>query len=123
MVDSSEGDYATKEELVNYYTKSEVDALIPTVSDGEDGIDGITPHIDETTKHWFIGETDTGVLAEGINGVDGKDGTNGVDGTNGQDGADGYTPVRGTDYWTEQDIQTIKDYIDTELGVIENGSY
>ena len=91
--------------------------------DGEDGTDGITPHIDETTKHWFIGETDTGVLAEGINGVDGKDGTNGVDGTNGQDGADGYTPVRGTDYWTEQDIQTIKDYIDTELGVIENGSY
>lgn len=114
VVDSSEGDYATKEELVNYYTKSEVDTLIPNVSDGEDGTDGITPHIDETTKHWFIGETDTGVLAEGINGVDG---------TNGQDGADGYTPVRGTDYWTEQDIQTIKDYIDTELGVIENGSY
>lgn len=123
VVDSSEGDYATKEELVNYYTKSEVDTLIPNVSDGEDGTDGITPHIDEITKHWFIGETDTGVLAEGVNGVDGKDGTNGVDGTNGQDGADGYTPVRGTDYWTEQDIQTIKDYIDTELGVIENGSY
>ena len=176
-------DNATKNEanvdLSNYYTKPEVDALIPTVSDGEDGTDGedgfspiatvtkadgvatisitdangtttvtvsdgvngqdgkdgtngtngingtdgITPHIDETTKHWFIGETDTGVLAEGVNGVDGKDGTNGVDGTNGQDGADGYTPVRGTDYWTEQDIQTIKDYIDTELGVIENGSY
>ena len=119
-------EFATKEDLENivvggdtdvldnYYTKSEVDALIPTVSDGEDGTDGITPHIDETTKHWFIGETDTGVLAEGVNGVDG---------TNGQDGADGYTPVRGTDYWTEQDIQTIKDYIDTELGVIENGSY
>lgn len=92
-------------------------------TNGINGTDGITPHIDETTKHWFIGETDTGVLAEGVNGVDGKDGTNGVDGTNGQDGADGYTPVRGTDYWTEQDIQTIKNYIDTELGVIENGSY
>lgn len=108
-------DNATKNEanvdLSDYYTKSEVDALIPTVSDGKDGTDGITPHIDETTKHWFIGETDTGVLAEGVNG------------TNGQDGADGYIPVRGTDYWTEQDIQTIKDYIDTELGVIENGSY
>ena len=109
--------YYTKDEV---YTKSETDALIPTVTNGTDGI---TPHIDETTKHWFIGETDTGVLAEGVNGVDGKDGTNGVDGTNGQDGTDGYTPVRGTDYWTEQDIQTIKDYIDTELGVIENGSY
>ena len=91
--------------------------------DGTNGTDGVTPHIDETTKHWFIGETDTGVLAEGVNGSDGKDGTNGVDGTNGQDGADGYTPVRGTDYWTQEDIDTIKAYIDTELGVIEIGSY
>ena len=32
------------------------------------GKNGITPHIDSTTKHWFIGETDTGVLAEGTNG-------------------------------------------------------
>lgn len=32
------------------------------------GENGITPHIDSTTKHWFIGETDTGVLAEGTNG-------------------------------------------------------
>ena len=38
-------------------------------------------------------------------------------------GTDGYTPVRGTDYWTQEDINTIKAYIDTELGVIENGSY
>ena len=27
---------------------------------------GITPHIDETTKHWFIGDVDTGIVAEGI---------------------------------------------------------
>ena len=27
---------------------------------------GITPHIDETTKHWKIGETDTGIVAEGV---------------------------------------------------------
>ena len=84
---------------------------------GNDGQDGITPHIDSNTKHWFIGTTDTGILAEGVNGTNG---TNGVDGQNGQDG---YTPVRGTDYWTENDIATIKAYIDTELGVIENGSY
>lgn len=32
------------------------------------GENGITPHIDPTTKHWFIGETDTGILAEGTNG-------------------------------------------------------
>lgn len=27
---------------------------------------GVTPHIDETTKHWKIGETDTGIVAEGV---------------------------------------------------------
>lgn len=27
-------------------------------------MDGITPHIDNTTKHWFIGATDTGILAQ-----------------------------------------------------------
>ena len=34
-----------------------------------DIFDGISPHIDETTKHWFIGEDDTGILAEGITTV------------------------------------------------------
>ena len=36
------------------------------------GSDGTTPHIDETTKNWFIGDTDTGILAQGTNGKDGK---------------------------------------------------
>ena len=31
-----------------------------------DGTDGVSPHIDSTTKHWFVGETDTGVIAEGV---------------------------------------------------------
>lgn len=33
------------------------------VAKGEDGTDGLTPTIDPDTKHWFIGDTDTGVLA------------------------------------------------------------
>lgn len=41
------------------------------------GAQGVTPHIDSTDKHWYIGETDTGIVAEG---KDGKDGTNGVAG-------------------------------------------
>ena len=36
------------------------------ISNGIDGTDGISPHIDSTTKHWFVGETDTGVIAEGV---------------------------------------------------------
>ena len=30
---------------------------------------GITPHIDETTKHWMIGDEDTDIIAEGKNGI------------------------------------------------------
>lgn len=46
------------------------------------GEQGETPHIDSTNKHWYIGEVDTGIVAEG---KDGKDGTNGTNGTNGAD--------------------------------------
>ena len=35
----------------------------PTKAQGEKGDNGISPHIDETTKHWFVGENDTGVNA------------------------------------------------------------
>lgn len=38
---------------------------------GKDGTDGLTPHIDSATKHWFIGTNDTGVKAEGKDGKDG----------------------------------------------------
>ena len=34
----------------------------------EKGIDGSTPTIDPSTKHWFINGQDTGVLAEGVDG-------------------------------------------------------
>lgn len=52
---------------------------------GEKGDDGITPHIG-SNNNWFIGDTDTGILAKGTNG---KDGQNGKDGANGENGADG----------------------------------
>lgn len=38
-------------------------------------------------------------------------------------GDPGYTPKRGTDYWTPEDVAEIEAYIDNSLGVIENGSY
>jgi hypothetical protein len=34
-----------------------------TGSNGTNGSDGVTPHIDSTTGNWFIGTTDTGVHA------------------------------------------------------------
>jgi hypothetical protein len=45
----------------------------------------------------------------------------------GTDGTDGYTPVRGTDYWTAQDVSDMEaycaSYIDTEIGVVLNAGY
>ncbi len=40
-----------------------------TSADLINGADGITPTINGTTKHWMIGETDTGVVAEGTTTV------------------------------------------------------
>lgn len=85
---------------INGVTTIAVDGTdIATINDGQDGSpgqngtngtngsDGITPHIDSTTGNWFIGNTNTGVHAQGPAGSDGAAGTNG---TNGQDG---HTPV------------------------------
>lgn len=49
---------------------------IDGVSTGQQskGDNGITPSIDSTSKHWMIGSTDTGVIAEGQNGSNGNDG-------------------------------------------------
>ena len=41
-------------------------------TNGINGTDGITPHIDQTTGNWFIGNTDTGVHAQGSAGQDGS---------------------------------------------------
>ena len=51
------------------------------------GTAGISPHINAVTGHWFIGETDTGVLAEGTNGR----GITSVDKTSSVDNVDTYT--------------------------------
>jgi hypothetical protein len=33
----------------------------------------------------------------------------------GAGGKDGYTPVKGTDYWTDEDIAEIKAYVDDAI--------
>ena len=40
-------------------------------TNGTNGTDGITPHIDSTTGNWFIGDENTGVHAQGPQGVPG----------------------------------------------------
>lgn len=51
---------------------------------GQDGSNGLTPYINSSNKHWMIGDSDTGVVAEGVNGTNGTNGTNGVDGSTGK---------------------------------------
>ena len=79
--------------------------------DGINGTDGLTPYIGEN-GNWWIGETDTGIKAEGTDGKDGVDGTDGLTpfiGENGNwwigetdtgvkaEGTDGKDGINGTD--------------------------
>lgn len=43
------------------------------------------------------------------------DGPQGIPGEKGETGQAGHTPVRGTDYWTEEDIAQIRSYVDDAI--------
>ena len=46
-----------------------------------------------------------------------NDGVDGIDGEDGQDGQDGYTPVKGVDYFTTQDILSIESDILNDIEI------
>lgn len=88
------------------------------------------PPIPGENGFWMLWELDSHSykesafpLPKGLDGVNGKDGTDGRNGTDGKDGVDGKTPIRGVDYWTEEDESAMREYIDGRLGVVENGTY
>lgn len=77
--------------------------------DGKDGTDGFSPTatVTKSGNVSILTVTDkNGTTSVQIH--DGKDGVGGECGT-------GYTPVKGVDYWTEEDKAEIKQYIDAEL--------
>ena len=91
---------------------------------------GTSGLIDTYTITFTDGTTTTFQVTNGQNGqpgANGQDGRDGTDGVDGQDGQDGYTPIRGTDYWTNQDIAAIEsycdDYIDANITQVLGGSY
>ncbi len=49
-------------------------------------------------------------------GDKGDKGETGEKGEQGEQGEAGYTPIRGTDYWTEADIEAMKEYCDEFSG-------
>lgn len=75
---------------------------------GDSGADGHSPVItaSKSGKVTTI-KSDNKTIATVNDGADGKDGVDGAKGDPGAPGADGYTPVRGTDYWTDADKAAI----------------
>ena len=67
-------------------------------NDGQNGTDAPVPNI--KGGYWYIGETNTGIKAEGKDGTNGSNGSNGTNGKDGKDGKDGITPTISADgYW------------------------
>lgn len=102
-------------------------------NNGQDGvgITNITQNEDSSlTITLSNGNSTTTAPLKGNDGQDGEigpQGSPGRDGIDGINGQDGYTPVKGTDYWTESDINDIKqhcsDYIDENYLSKLGGSY
>lgn len=78
-------------------------------SDGQDGI-SVTGVNDKGDGTFTLSLSD-GTESETIQTIKGDPGN------------PGYTPVKGTDYWTNEDISEIQSYIDTQIGGALNGSY
>ena len=64
-------------------------------NDGQNGTDAPVPNI--KGGYWYIGETNTGIKAEGKDGTNGSNGSNGTNGKDGKDGKDGITPTISAD--------------------------
>ncbi|MDR0856539.1 MAG: collagen-like protein [Clostridiales bacterium] len=71
-------------------------------TDGQPGANGLTPYIG-TNGHWWIGETDTGIAAQGATGETGAKGDKGDTGATGQTGAAGTNGTNGQDGQNGQD--------------------
>ena len=87
--------------------------------DGRDGKDGRTPFIRD--GHWWIGDTDTGIAAQGVRGEKGEKGDPGEKGKDGRDGADGKDGRDGTNGTNGRDGQNGRDGVSPHIG--DNGNW
>ena len=87
---------------------------------GEQGERGLQGEKGDPGEQGPIGpKGDTG--PQGLQGEKGEKGNIGPQGPQGEPGADGRTPVKGTDYWTTEDKQKIKDELKGEVVLSVNG--
>lgn len=100
---------------------TELSGAIANIPSGKDGV-GIQSVVQTTTS-----TEDGGTNVVTVTKTDGTSSTlqvkNGSKGSTGQAGADGHTPVKGTDYWTEEDQHTIVYGVLAALPTWEGGSY
>lgn len=76
-------------------------------TNGKDGKDGVGIAKTEVDAEGRLVVTYTDGTSETLSKVVGADGKDGANGADGKDGADGYTPIKGTDYFTEVDKQEL----------------
>ena len=102
-------------------------AILPVESiNGADGI-GIQSVTQTTTSTEdgganIITVTKTDGTSSTFTVKNGSKGSTGKTGATGAAGEDGYTPVRGTDYWTADDIAAIQSYIDEKAAALQSKS-
>ena len=90
------------------------------LEENEDVVTNTAPYIGDN-GNWYVYDVqtktyiDSGMPSRGEQGLQGEKGEKGDKGADGQDGADGYTPIRGTDYWTDADKAEIKSYVDEAI--------
>ena len=117
-------DGETFDSFVDKEAREAIQEFLDNPPGGSSGADGKTPYIKD--GNWWIGDTDTGVKAEGVDGTDGHDGQDGKSAyAYAKDG--GYTGTE-TEFVNKlaQTVPTdehINSLINTALGVIENGTY
>ena len=118
-------------DLTGYATETYVnDAIANLVNSAPDALNtldelaaalGDDENFATTVTNQIAGKLDASALPTAINDAlaqaKASGEFNGAQGIQGETGAAGYTPVRGTDYWTEADKAEIKSYVDTNVSL------
>lgn len=130
-LDSLDGTKVPESTLTTLIAKYFIDHPI---EDGIPGHDGTTfyPSVDEDGNlSWTNDGAKENPEPVNIKGDTGTAGADGAAGADGKDGADGYTPVKGVDYYTEEDkeglakqvLEIVPTPTDIDLSNFSNGTW
>lgn len=107
--------FFVKDEGQFYVVKSLKGKKVGPVSIPDSVIDEFEPLFTGLASEEFVQEALQHLeLPEGLVGPQGPEGPQGIQGEPGLDGMDGFTPVKGVDYFTEEELAELK-YDDSEL--------